>query len=65
MHDALPKNLPVQTLVAMNALVIPCLNGSTNTYGLFRETLLAIVAGECRPDRKQWISSMWVARMIY
>ena len=50
MHDALPKILPLQTLVAINALVISCLNGSTNTYGLFRETLLAIVAGECRPD---------------
>ena len=36
MHDTLPKTLPVLTLVAMDALVISCLNGrATNTYGLF------------------------------
>ena len=35
MHDTLPKILPILTVIAMNALVIRCLNGSTNTHGLF------------------------------
>ena len=51
MHDALPKILPVQNLVARNAPVISYLNGSTNTYDIVRETLVALVAGERRPCR--------------
>ena len=52
MHDTLPKTLPVLTLVAMDALVISCLNGGRPIpMDCFREILVVLLAGECQPCR--------------